>query len=115
MLLNIEPFLGWLRLYSQVSPAGKGGLPETIMSYLYKLVKAYWLSDDPSRHFLEIAIDGNIMPALWTDFNTRWQWERPDSQEDVSEFLDHLWTQARAEIVSGQVLLPSLLLVIANT
>lgn len=115
MLLNIEPFLGWLRLYSQVSPAGKGSVPETIMSYLYKLVKAYWLSDDPSRHFLEIAIDGNIMPALWTDFNTRWQWERPDSQEDVSEFLDHLWTQARAEIVSGQVLLPSLLPVIANT
>jgi hypothetical protein len=27
MLLNIEPFLGWLRLYSQVSLAGKGRFP----------------------------------------------------------------------------------------
>lgn len=100
-LLHIEPFLGWLRLYSQVSLAGKDGFPETIMSYLYKLAEAYWLSDDSSRCFLEIAIDGDIMPAFWTDFNDRWQWRRPNTQQDVSEFLDYLWTQARAEILSG--------------
>lgn len=100
-LLHIEPFLGWLRLYSQVSLAGKDGFPETIMSYLYKLAEAYWLSDDSSRRFLEIAIDGDIMPAFWTDFNDRWQWGRPNTQQDVSEFLDYLWTQARAEILSG--------------
>ena len=103
MLLNIKPFLGWLHLYNQVSLAGKSSSPDTIMSYLFKLVEVYWLSDNQSRHFLEIAIDSNIMPAFWTDFNDRWKWGRPNSQEDASEFLDHLWTQARAEIVSGCV------------
>jgi hypothetical protein len=103
MLLNIEPFLGWLNLHNQVSLAGRDGYPETIMSYLYKMVEAYWLSDDSSQRFLEIAIDDNIIPAFWTDVNVRWQWGKPHSQEDVSEFLGHLWTQARTEMVCGYV------------
>lgn len=103
MLLNIEPFLGWLHLHSQVSLAGRDGYPETIMSYLYKIAEAYWLSPESSQQSLEIAIDRDIIPAFWADVNVRWRWGKPHSQEDVSEFLDHLWTQARMEIDSRYV------------
>ena len=101
MLLNIEPFMGWLRLYHKVCLAGTGEHPESIMSYLYRIAQTSWLSHDTSEWFLDIAIDEEIIPHFWNDLNNRWQWGKPRSQEDVSEFLDHLWNEARREIVHG--------------
>lgn len=101
MLLNIDPVLGWLRLYSQVSLAGKEGAPETIMSYLNKMAQVYWLSENPSRRSLDRAIDHNIIRGFWVDMNGRWKWGQPNTQEDASEFLDHIWGQAKSEVVSG--------------
>ena len=99
MLLNIEPFVGWLRLYHKVSLAGTGEHPESIMSYLYRMAQVYWLSPDTTEWLLDVAINEEIIPQFWTDVNNRWQWGRPNTQEDVSEFLDHLWGEARTEMV----------------
>ena len=105
-LLNIEPFVGWLRLHNEVSPAGRNGAPESIMSYLYKMAEAYWLSFNTSQSFLDVAIDEGILSAFWADMNVRWQWDKGNMQQDVSDFLAHLWSEARAEVNSGYVILP---------
>ena len=98
MLLNIEPFVGWLHLNYGVSSAGKECYPHSIPSYLYQVAEAYWLSADPSPRALEAATDPIILADFWGDLNGRWQWRGPSTQEDPSEFLDHMWSQARGEI-----------------
>jgi hypothetical protein len=90
LLLNIDAYLGFLQLYHQIAPASKSGTRLSILSYLNSIAEAYWL---PGSKSYKSGIEDDLMPRFWKDFNTIWQWNGGDGQQDADDFLHHLWAR----------------------
>ena len=83
LLLNTDPFLGWLRTngWYQTNQS------DSIVSRLNALAQAYWQPQSVLKSGLVLV----RMNLFWQQFNRTWN--RPTSQEDVADFLNHLFTQ----------------------